>query len=142
LTAGIARFGLAAMQEMTRDWAFFATLIDDMEMVLAKADMEIAAEYSLLAGALHVKFFPIIEAEFKRTLTAVLSLKQATELLSQDPRLAQAIRLRNPYIDPMSLIQVRLLRDWRAHDRADDDPSLRVLLSTINGIAQGLQNTG
>jgi phosphoenolpyruvate carboxylase len=142
LSAGIERFGLTEMREMTRDWAFFATLIDDMEMVLAKADMEIAAEYSALAGALHVKFFPIIETEFKRTLNAVLSLKQASELLAQDPRLAQAIRLRNPYIDPMSLIQVRLLREWRANNRADDDPSLRVLLSTINGIAQGLQNTG
>jgi phosphoenolpyruvate carboxylase len=142
LNAGIEKFGLAAMQEMTRDWAFFATLIDDMEMVLAKADMEIAAEYSKLAGNYHDKFYPIVRDEFDRTLNAVLSLKQTSELLTQDPRLAQAIRLRNPYIDPMSLIQVRLLREWRANGRADDDPRLRILLSTVNGIAQGLQNTG
>jgi phosphoenolpyruvate carboxylase len=140
--AGIAEFGLPAMQEMTRDWAFFDTLVDDIEMVLAKADMEIAELYSQLAGnELHQHFFPTIRAEFERCQTTVLQLKQADSLLSQDPRLANSIRLRNPYIDPLSVLQVDLLKAWRAAG-SPEDQQFKILLSTINGISQGLQNTG
>ena len=141
LQAGIAKFGLSALQEMARDWAFFDTLIDDVEMVLAKADLAIAKSYSELAGDLHDSFFPRISAEFERTRSAVLAIKGATELLSQDRRLALSIRLRNPYIDPLSLMQIRLLKQWRAADRPENE-LFRGLLSTVNGIAQGLQNTG
>ena len=141
LQAGIAQFGLAAVREMARDWAFFDTLIDDVEMVLAKADIDIARVYSELAGALHEQFFPRIAAEFELTLRSVLAIKNATEVLSADRRLALSIRLRNPYVDPLSLMQVDLLKRWRAAGRPEDE-LFRGLLSTVNGIAQGLQNTG
>ena len=141
LQAGITKFGLAAVREMARDWAFFDTLIDDVEMVLAKADIAIARVYSELAGPLHAQFFPRIEAEFELTLACVLSIKDATEILSADRRLALSIRLRNPYVDPLSLMQVDLLKRWRAAGRPEDE-LFRGLLSTVNGIAQGLQNTG
>ena len=141
LQAGITQFGLAAVREMARDWAFFDTLIDDVEMVLAKADIAIAGVYSELAGPLHAQFFPRIAAEFELTLSLVLAIKDAAEVLSADRRLALSIRLRNPYVDPLSLMQVDLLKRWRAAGRPEDE-LFRGLLSTVNGIAQGLQNTG
>ena len=141
LQAGIAQFGLAAVREMARDWPFFDTLIDDVEMVLAKADIDIARVYSELAGPLHAQFFPRIAAEFELTLSLVLAIKDAAEILSADRRLALSIRLRNPYVDPLSLMQVDLLKRWRAAGRPEDE-LFRGLLSTVNGIAQGLQNTG
>ncbi len=141
LQAGITQFGLGALREMARDWAFFDTLIDDVEMVLAKADIAIARVYSELAGPLHAQFFPRIQAEFELTLHSVLAIKEAAEVLSADRRLALSIRLRNPYVDPLSLMQVDLLKRWRAAGRPEDE-LFRGLLSTVNGIAQGLQNTG
>ena len=72
---------------------------------------------------------------------AVLRLKGRRELLEDAPRLAQSIRLRNPYVDPMSVLQVDLLRRWRASDR-QDDALLRALVACVNGVSQGLQNTG
>ncbi|EQD63960.1 phosphoenolpyruvate carboxylase [mine drainage metagenome] len=71
----------------------------------------------------------------------MLRLKGSDELLTGDPRLAQSIRLRNPYIDPMSLIQLDLLARWRATARSDA-ALFAALVTTVNGIAQGLQNTG
>jgi phosphoenolpyruvate carboxylase len=142
LAAGIAKYGLGAIKEMARDWAFFDTLIDDIEMVLAKADIDIASVYSELAGpALHGKLFPKIREEFVLTTRCVLAIKGSDELLSHDRRLALSIRLRNPYIDPLSLMQVDLLKRWRSTGRPEDE-LFRALLSTVNGIAQGLQNTG
>ena len=141
LAHGIETFGREAMVEMTRDRPFFAQLVDDVEMVLAKADLGIFERYSRLAGALHEPFYANITAEFERTRTAILDLKGEDELLAHDLRLRQSIRLRNPYVDPISLIQVDLLGRWRAGDRSDDS-LLHGLIATVNGIAAGIQNTG
>ncbi|HET7299781.1 MAG TPA: phosphoenolpyruvate carboxylase [Oleiagrimonas sp.] len=141
LSQGAAEFGETALAEMTRDWPFLSTLLDDVEMVLAKADMGIAEAFSRLSGDLHEKFFPHIEQEYLRTRTWIGRLKNRDELLADDPRLAQSIRLRNPYIDPMSLLQVDLLKRWRAAG-SEDDALLRALVACVNGVSQGLQNTG
>jgi len=146
LERALARHGRDGMVAMARDWPFFATLIDDVEMVLAKSDPAIFERYSLLAadvprGDLHAQFHPRIAAEFARTLEAVLAIKDETELLAHDRRLRQSIRLRNPYVDPISLLQVDLLARWRAAGSADD-ASLQALVATVNGIAAGIQNTG
>ncbi|KFN49100.1 phosphoenolpyruvate carboxylase [Arenimonas composti] len=140
LAAGIARYGLQPMQAMTRDWAFFAALVDDVEMVLAKSDPDIFACYSRLAAA-HGEFHPRIAGEFARTRDAILALKSADRLLAGDYRLRESIRLRNPYVDPISLLQVDLLARWRADGRRDD-ATFRALVATVNGIAAGIQNTG
>jgi phosphoenolpyruvate carboxylase len=132
--------GPQALTDMARDWPFFTLLLQDIEMVLAKADMGIFARYSALSPA-HDTFFPRIEEEHERTVAMVLELRGQTELLSQDRVLRRSIRLRNPYIDPMSLLQLDLLRRWRATDRRDAG-LLRALSATVNGIAAGLQNTG
>ncbi len=141
LRHGIDTHGLDAMAAMARDWPFFAAMIDDVEMLMAKSDLDIFERYSLLAGELHGAFFPAIADEFARTRDAILALKGRDELLADDYRLRLSIRLRNPYVDPISLLQVDLLRRWRAGDR-EDETLLRALVATVNGIAAGIQNTG
>lgn len=140
LAHGLAAWGREAMVEMTADWPFFAILMDDLEMALAKADLGIFEGYSRLS-ALHERLFPRICAEFERTCAAVLALRDADELLSHDPRLRRSIRLRNPYVDPINLLQQGLLRRWRADGRPDD-ATYRALVATVNGISAGIQNTG
>jgi len=141
LDTAIADFGRDAVAQMVRDWPFFATLIDDLEMVLAKSDIAIFERYSQLAGAAHAPFFARIATEFQRCVSAVLAIKGQDYLLQGDRRLAQSIRLRNPYVDPISLLQVDLLARWRAAGRPED-ALFHALVATVNGIAAGIQNTG
>ena len=141
LQRALQQHGHDAMAEMARDWPFFHTLVDDVEMVLAKSDLGIFERYSLLAGNLHPRFHADITAEFDRTREAVFAIKRRHELLAEDPRLRQSIRLRNPYVDPISMLQVDLLARWRASGSQDDD-LLQSLIATVNGIAAGIQNTG
>jgi phosphoenolpyruvate carboxylase len=135
------RYGTATLGTMVRDWPFMRALIDDVEMVLATADLSIAAHYACLAGEIGAHYFPLIQAEFERTVARVLALKEERALLDTDPVLQRSIRLRNPYVDPMSLLQIDLLGRWRAAGRPDDD-MFRALLASVRGIAQGLQSTG
>ena len=141
LEKGVAEHGVDAMAEMARDWPFFAAMLDDVEMLLAKSDLDIFERYSHLAGAAHDAFFPGIAAEFARTRDMILAIKGEEELLANDYRLRLSIRLRNPYVDPISLLQVELLRRWREEGSGDDE-LLRALFATVNGIAAGVQNTG
>jgi len=135
------RYGVAALDDMIRDWPFLRALLDDVEMVLGTADFAIAARYAGLAGELGDRYFPLIRAEFDRTVANVLALKHESALLDSDPALQRSILLRNPYVDPMSLLQIDLLERWRAAGRPDNDV-FRALLATVRGIAQGLQSTG
>ena len=110
-------------------------------MVLAKSDLGIFERYSRLAGDAHGAFFPGIAGEFARTRDTILALKGTDELLANDFRLRQSIRLRNPYVDPISLLQVDLLARWRDAGRPED-ALFHALVTTVNGIAAGVQNTG
>lgn len=141
LAAASEKFSDADFREMFREWYFMRALTSDAEMVLAKADFGIAKLYSELAGPLHDKFFPLIEKEFELTRDLILEYSDHESLLEGDFTLQRAIMLRNPYVDPMSLMQVDLLRRWRATDRKDQE-LFDTLLASVNGIAQGLQNTG
>ncbi|HET9065522.1 MAG TPA: phosphoenolpyruvate carboxylase [Gemmatimonadales bacterium] len=141
LQAIVERHGLEAVLAMAREWPVIATMMEDLHMVLAKSDLEIASRYATLAPASCAGVFDDIAAEFRLTVEMVLRLTGCSELLEHDPILARAIRLRNPYVDPMSFLQVGLLERWRAGDRTDT-ALLDALLETVNGIAQGLQNTG
>ena len=133
--------GPAALIEMAREWPFLRALADDVELVLATADFDIAQRYAALAGDLGRKIFPVIRAEYDRTVAHVLALKESSALLDQEPSMQRSILLRNPYVDPMSLLQVDLLARWRAGGRVDDE-LFRGLLATVRGIAKGLQGTG
>jgi phosphoenolpyruvate carboxylase len=110
-------------------------------MVLAKADLGVAKLYSELSGDLHEKFFPLIKQEYDLTQDLILEYSEHETLLEGDVTLQRAIMLRNPYVDPMSLMQVDLLRRWR-ESNYEDQPLFNALLASVNGIAQGLQNTG
>lgn len=143
-------FGMPLLREMAEHWPFFANLLADVEMVLAKADMPIGAHYAALAGEVGERVFPRVLAEFALTRQTVGELLMAGSetrevgeipLLEREPMLQRAIRLRNPYVDPMSLLQVDLLRRWRATERQDAELE-RALFTTVKGIARGLQNTG
>ncbi len=141
LVEAVDQFGLPAVREMAKSWYFFRALVYDVETVLAKADLNIAARYSALAGDLHEKFFPIMRTEFDLSVEQILSIKQQEVLLQQQSTLRRSIRLRNPYVDPMSLLQVDLLQRWRASGH-EDEGLFQALISSINGIARGLQDSG
>jgi phosphoenolpyruvate carboxylase len=110
-------------------------------MVLAKSDLGIAKLYSELAGELHEEFFPLLEKEFELTRDLILEYSDHETLLEGDSTLQRAIMLRNPYVDPMSLMQIDLLSRWRETDNEGGE-LFDTLLASVIGIAQGLQNTG
>ena len=142
---GLARaaeeFEDAAFRKMFSEWYFMRALMADAEMVLAKTDLGIAKLYSELAGDLHDTFFPIIRDEFELTRNLILEYSGHEVLLEGDITLQRAIMLRNPYVDPMSLMQVDLLKRWR-DSNCEDEELFDALLASVNGIAQGMQNTG
>ncbi|MGA9242665.1 MAG: phosphoenolpyruvate carboxylase [Silvibacterium sp.] len=134
--------GMALLQSMMAEFPLFIDLIRNVEMALAKADLGIAALYASLVPEVDVRerVFSKLKSEFDRTLGAVLAVTGQRELLEKNQVLARSIRLRNPYVDPMSLIQVDLLRRKRAGE--DTDEVNRAIAGTINGISAGLRNTG
>ena len=140
--AGRHPANLGQLREMLRAFPFFSDLIRNVELGMAKADLSIARLYADLVqdGALADRVFGRLQNEFERTRALVLEVTCQHELLEANPVLARSIRLRNPYVDPMSLIQVDLLRRKRA---GENSPELdNALAATIHGISSGLRNTG
>jgi phosphoenolpyruvate carboxylase len=139
--------GLQQLQTMTRDFPLFLDIIRNVEMALAKADFGIARLYASLVEdeALRNRVFTTLEAEFNLTHRMILEITKQKSLLETNPVLNRSIRLRNPYVDPMSLIQVELIRRKRtaAANAEPESPELnRAISATINGISAGLRNTG
>lgn len=141
LRAAVEEHGRDDVEAMVREWPFLRTVLEDVEMVLAKADLDIARRYAGLAGQVGEELFARIRSEFDLTRELVTGLRGRDGVLADDSTLARSIRLRNPYVDPMSLLQVDLLRRWRDGDREDDD-LLGALIQSVIGIAQGMRNTG
>ncbi|HUO14794.1 MAG TPA: phosphoenolpyruvate carboxylase [Verrucomicrobiae bacterium] len=130
------------LREMARGFPIFGDLLSNIEIGMAKADLDIARLYSGLVkdAALRKRVFSMLEEEFLRTRQMILRVTGQRELLSRNRVLARSIRLRNPYVDPMSLIQVELLR---RKQKGEQGSELEYALgATINGIAAGLHNTG
>lgn len=133
---------LSRLKAWWAEWPFFRATLRNMEMVLAKADLVIGARYAELVPdpALRDAVFGRVRAEWDRTLAALLEITGQTELLQHEPPLAETIKGRLPYIEPLNHLQVELLRRRRA---GDEDPKVReALLMTLNGIASGLRNSG
>jgi len=124
------------LRTLYRDWPFFRTLVQNLEMTLAKSSMGIAHEYLALVD--DASLWERIAEEHARTVDAVLEIVEADELLERHSVVQRSVRLRNPYVDPMNAIQVELLRRYRAGDDAATQPLLR----SIAGIAAALRNTG
>jgi phosphoenolpyruvate carboxylase len=135
------RFGAAVLGEMYAHWPFVQALLDDVEVVLAKADMGIAGFYEQLAGPAHERYSTAIRREFDVAAERLLAVKGCARLLDSEPTLQRSIRLRNPYVDPIHLMQVDLLGRWREAGRQDRE-LFDALVASVNGIAQGLQGSG
>jgi phosphoenolpyruvate carboxylase len=141
LETALAQHGEEVISAMVAHWPFFGHLLDDVEAMLGRTDLDIAGHYdALAAGNLRVFAEPIAR-EYALTVRHVLRLRGSARLLDSDPTLQRSIKLRNPYVDPMHLMQVDLLRRWRATQRQDQE-LFSALRATISGIAQGLQATG
>ena len=141
LAAAVRAFGAARVGECYGSWFFFRNLIDDIETMLARADLEIARYYEELSAPPLRHFGEDIRSEYRLACEQILAIKGSHELLDSDATLQRSIRLRNPYVDPMNLMQVDLLRRWRAGGRVDHD-LFAALLASVGGIAEGLQSTG
>jgi phosphoenolpyruvate carboxylase len=132
---------LEELREMHRSWPFFRAALSNLDMVLAKTDLGIAARYAELADApLRETVFPRIEAEWKRTRERLFAINGAADFLADNPTLARSIRNRFAYLDPLNHIQVALLRRYRAGE--SDERTVRAIHLTINGIASALRNSG
>ncbi|MGB2869607.1 MAG: phosphoenolpyruvate carboxylase [Bacteroidota bacterium] len=137
---------LRALQEMYAHWPFFKALMDNVQMTAAKADMEVARCYAgLVAPAkLGEEIFGEVKEKFDLTKKLLLEVTKQSRILDTNKVLQQSIQLRNPYIDPMSHIQVEMLRRLRSHsvDEKERREIEEAIFLSINGIAAGLRNTG
>ncbi|MCX2862842.1 phosphoenolpyruvate carboxylase [Paucibacter sp. PLA-PC-4] len=141
---------LTLLRRMVKQWPFFRTLLSNLDMVLAKTDLDIAARYLELVEdrRLGKKIFAAIQAEFARTQEALTLITGEKQRLAANPALARSIEHRFPYIDPLNHLQVELMRRYRAvaPDKRAEDPTMervqRGIHLSINGIAAGLRNTG
>ncbi len=133
---------LAQLREMYADWPFFRTVLGNMDMVLAKTDLAIAARYADLVPdrKLAVRIFSIIKTEWQTSVDMLRAITGATAFLEDNPALARSIRNRFPYLDPLNHLQIDLLRRYRAGQT--DDKTKRAIHLTINGLAAGLRNSG
>ena len=138
------RHGLALLQEMAAQWPFFTSLISNAAMACAKADARIGQRYTELWDdeSARARIWRLLSEELERTKIELRQIGGAARLLDSEPVLQASIDRRNPYVDPLSFVQIELLRRRRANGHAADERLERVSLLTINGIASGLRNTG
>jgi phosphoenolpyruvate carboxylase len=138
-----AAFAAADVEELKRlysTWPFFRSLVENLEMTLAKSSLDISADYLELVD--DPRLFGPIAREHEHAVATVLEIVEARELLDRHPVLQRSVRLRNPYVDPMNAIQVELLRRYRGAGLEERDRVRRPLLRSIAGIAAALRNTG
>jgi phosphoenolpyruvate carboxylase len=136
---------LALLQEMYANWPFFRSMIDSAQMILGKADLHVAERYASLTPdpAVAREIFGAVQSEYDRTSRMICNVAQIDQLLDRSPVLQKSIARRNPYIDPMSYVQVELLRRLRADPEGPEHTALEdAILLSISGIAAGLKNTG
>ena len=136
------RANRALLLEMVQQWPFFAAVVSNVDMVLAKADLSIARHYASLVPdqALAHRIFGLLEAEWNKTVRAIDLLTGSKARLASNPVLAESIRQRFPYLDPLNHLQVELIRRWR--EGQHDERIQRGIHISINGVAAGLRNTG
>jgi phosphoenolpyruvate carboxylase len=132
---------------MFAGWPFFRAILDNAEMSLQKADLEIARLYlSLADDQIEAgRYYQIIYSEYELTKAQILAITGNNDILDNDPDLQRSIQLRNPYIDPLNFLQVETLHRLRAikdHTSPLAQELKNIIVLTVNGIASGLRNTG
>src|SRR5690625_2637565 len=134
---------LEILQGMYKEWPFFQSTINNLQMALMKADMTSAKEYLELVedSAIAKRIFGKIVDEYERTKNVLLQISGNEELLSHTPNIKESVHLRNPYVDPLNFLQVHLIHKLRETSNPPEELVTDVLL-TINGVAAGLVNTG
>jgi phosphoenolpyruvate carboxylase len=134
--------GNALLARMWREWPFFRAMLSNLDMLLAKADLSVAARYKELArdSALADAIFARIRGEFDSTVKALFEITGENAFLAKNPALARSIRNRFPYLDPLNHLQLELLRRHRSGDT--EDRVKRGIHLSINGLAAGLRNSG
>jgi phosphoenolpyruvate carboxylase len=142
LEQGRETLGMPLLQQMFREWPFFVTTLSNAEMALSKADMQIAERYVAMVepSELRDRVWAHITAEYERTEAAILEITGQSHLLEHDPVLRRSIERRNPYVDPLSFLQLELIRRLRTTEKSE--ALIRPVLLTINGIAGALKTTG
>jgi phosphoenolpyruvate carboxylase len=134
------------LREMNRHWPFFAAMISNLQMSLYKSDMRIALDYSKLCTdrKLADLIYNMLRQENQRSIDGVLKVADIKELLATDPVLTLSLSRRDPYLDPLAYLQIDLLHKYRDETQSAVDRKQweSALLSSINGIAAGLRNTG
>ncbi|MCS7012791.1 MAG: phosphoenolpyruvate carboxylase [Chloroherpetonaceae bacterium] len=137
---------IALFQEMYDGWRFFRTLLDSMQMSLSKCDIRVAEEYAKLVSdtAMGMTIFEAIRTRFYHTIDLICTITRQKELLENNPALRRSIRAREPYIDPLSYIQVIALKKYRRSEASEEERKklLSVLRNSVNSIAAGIRNTG
>ncbi|WP_337843805.1 phosphoenolpyruvate carboxylase [Thermus sp.] len=139
--SALERLPLALLQEMYRDWPFFASTLESAAMALAKADLGVARLYLKLVPEALWPLFDRIAEEYGKTVALLEAIFQAP-LLHNQKTLERQIGLRNPYVDPINIVQVELLRRYRAPGGGEDEALKRALLLSLLGVAAGLRNAG
>jgi phosphoenolpyruvate carboxylase len=130
------------VRALYRDWPFFRALVDNAQVALIRADIDVAGMYARLADTETRALFDLIAAEHTRTVDAVLKVTGERELLAAWPTIAETVRRRNPYVDVLSHTQIALLKRLRAAEGDARERIRRLLFITISGIAAGLQSAG
>ena len=141
LDGAIEKFGLENIRDLLNRRIFFQAMVSDVEMVLGKSELGIGRRYTNLVAPGQRPYFDRISEEFELATLRILELKQLEHLLDDQRVLQRNIRLRNPYVDPLHLLQIDLLQRWREGNREDDE-LLEALKASVKGIALGIQNTG
>jgi phosphoenolpyruvate carboxylase len=142
LEEAIEREGIDVLRTMEEEWPFFRATISNAELAMAKTDLPIAERYVALVQSTEIRdrIWTQVKSEYQRAETALLHIRNQEHLLDGESVLQRSIRRRNPYVDPLSFIEIELLK--RLRDNPDDEDVVNTLHLAVNGIAGGLRNTG
>ena len=144
LKSAIENNGLSTLQEMNRDWRYFRNFLSNSQMVVLKTDQSVAQRYSLLGSDQKkaAATYGQMRTEFETTVDVIKQITEQDEMMADFPKIGRSVRWRNAYLDPLNYIQVTLLKRLNAAQDRLESPWLKATLSSINGIATGLRNTG
>ena len=143
LGSGLSEASLPVLKAMYKNWGFFRSLIDNAQLSLRRADLEVASLYQDLAGAEAKPYWKIISEEYDLSVKRIRQITGQRQILDNEKTLKLSIELRNPYVDPLNLIQKEMITRFRqSQSKAEQEELLQVIELSISGISSALRNTG